>query len=60
MQEVAGIPRREEPFGVVLYAPLADAEFEPDVVLVCGNARQLMLLAEAAHSAGPLVRPSRP
>ena len=52
MQEVAGIPRRPEPFGVVIYAPLSDADFEPDVVLVSGNAKQLMLLAEAAHSAG--------
>jgi len=52
MQEVEGIPRRAEPFAVVLYAPLSDADFEPDVVLVCGDAKQLMLLAEAAHSAG--------
>ena len=50
--EVAGIPRREEPFGVVAYAPLANSSFEPDVVLVCGTAKQIMLLAEAAHSAG--------
>jgi uncharacterized protein (DUF169 family) len=50
--EVAAIPRREEAFGVVAYGPLADATFEPDVVLVSGNARQMMLLAEAAHSAG--------
>lgn len=52
MDEVAGIPRRGEPFGVVVYAPLADAQFEPDVVLVSGTARQLMLLAEAANAAG--------
>ncbi len=52
IQEVAEMPRRAEPFGILLYAPLADADFEPDVVLVCGNAKQLMLLAEAAHSAG--------
>jgi uncharacterized protein (DUF169 family) len=50
--EVAGIPRREEAFGVVAYAPLAEATFEPDVILVSGNARQMMLLAEAAHSTG--------
>ena len=50
--EVAAIPRREAPFGVVLYAPLADATFEPDVVLVCGNAKQMMLLAEAAQADG--------
>ena len=27
MQEVPGIPRREEPFGVAVYAPLSDAGF---------------------------------
>ena len=52
MQEVAGIPRREESFGVVSYAPLAETTFEPDVVLVRGSARQMMVLAEAAHAAG--------
>jgi uncharacterized protein (DUF169 family) len=52
MEEVAGIPRRNESFGVVLYAPLSDVPFEPDVVLISGTARQLMLLAEAAHAAG--------
>jgi uncharacterized protein (DUF169 family) len=36
----------------VVYAPLADANFAPDVVLVSGNAKQMMLLAEAAHAAG--------
>jgi len=50
--EVAAIPRREEAFRVVVYAPLAQATFEPDVILVSGTARQMMLLAEAAHSAG--------
>ena len=52
MQEVSTIPRRAEPVGVVIYAPLSGADIEPDVVLVSGNAKQLMLLAEAAHSAG--------
>ena len=52
MDEVPSIPRRAEPFGVVVYAPLVDAAFEPDVILVCGNAKQMMLLAEAAHAAG--------
>jgi uncharacterized protein (DUF169 family) len=52
MAEVPGIPRRQEPFRRAVYAPLADAEFEPDVVMVSGNAKQLMLLAEAAHRAG--------
>src|SRR5262249_36292492 len=51
-EEVPGIPRREGAFGVAVYAPLAQASFEPDVVLVSGSAKQLMLLAEAALAAG--------
>ena len=54
MDEVPGIPHREEPFEVAIYAPLAEAKFVADVVLVSGNARQMMLLAEAAHAAGIL------
>lgn len=52
MEEVSGIPRRAESFGVAIYAPLTAASFEPDVVLVSGNAKQMMLLAEAAQLAG--------
>jgi uncharacterized protein (DUF169 family) len=54
MDEVPQIPHRTElePFGVVAYAPLAAASFAPDVVLVRGDVRQLMLLAEAAQAAG--------
>lgn len=52
LEEVPAIPQVKGPFGVAMYAPLAGAPFEPDVVLVCGNARQMMLLAEAAHAAG--------
>ena len=37
---------------VAVYAPLDAAPLRPDVVLVRGNARQLMLLAEAAQAAG--------
>jgi uncharacterized protein (DUF169 family) len=51
-EEVPGIPRRQEAFGVAVYAPLGSAPFEPDVVLVRGNAKQVMLLAEAAQAAG--------
>jgi uncharacterized protein (DUF169 family) len=50
-EEVPGIPRRQEAFGVAVYGPLADAAEPPDVVLVRGNARQLMLLEEAAQAA---------
>ena len=52
MEEVAGIPQREGAFGVASYAPLAEASFAADVVLVRGTARQMMLLAEATHAAG--------
>src|SRR5215470_1626630 len=52
MEEVAALPRRAKPFGVAVYAPLADAPVEPDAVLVRGNARQIMLMAEAARAAG--------
>jgi uncharacterized protein (DUF169 family) len=51
-EELPGIPRRQEAFGVAVYGPLADTAEPPDVVLVRGNARQLMLLEEAAEAAG--------
>ena len=57
-EEVPGIPRRDRPFGVALYAPLEQADGEPDVVIVAGNARQVMLLAEAAGAAGLMGRPT--
>jgi uncharacterized protein (DUF169 family) len=50
--DVPSIPRRPEPMQIAAYAPLADATFAPDVVVFRGNARQLMLLSEAARSAG--------
>jgi uncharacterized protein (DUF169 family) len=52
LEEVPQIPRRSEAFGVAIYAPLAAAPVEPDVVVVRGNARQMMLLTEAANLAG--------
>jgi uncharacterized protein (DUF169 family) len=52
MAEVAQIPTRKTPLEVAVYAPLGAAPLPPDVVLVRGNARQLMLLAEAAQAAG--------
>lgn len=51
MDEVPGIPRRDSAFGVAVYSPLPDAKFDPDVVLVRGNARQIMLVTEAAKAA---------
>jgi uncharacterized protein (DUF169 family) len=57
-EEVPTIPRREGAFGVAVYAPLDRAQEEPDVVIVAGNARQVMLLAEAAGAAGLMGRPT--
>lgn len=51
MEEVPGIPHRTEAFGVAVYAPLSEAPSDPDVVLVRGNAKQVMLLSEAARAA---------
>ena len=52
MEEVAQIPTRKTPLKVAVYAPLGAAPMPPDVVLVRGNAHQLMLLSEAAQAAG--------
>jgi uncharacterized protein (DUF169 family) len=52
MAEIPNIPTRKTPMQVAVYSPLADAPVTPDVVLVRGNPRQLMLLAEAAQAAG--------
>ena len=52
MEEIPAIPRRKTPFGVALYAPLSAAPVEPDVVLVRGTTKQLMLLAEASQAVG--------
>lgn len=51
MAEVPQIPTRKTPLKAAVYAPLAASPLPPDVVLVRGNAHQLMLLAEAAHAA---------
>lgn len=51
MEEIPQIPTRRQPLRTVTYAPLSESS-EPDVVLVRGNARQLMLLTEAANAAG--------
>ena len=52
MEEVPGIPRRLEPFRRAVYSPLKDAAEVPDVVIISGEPRQMMLLAEAAVAAG--------
>ena len=51
-EEVAQIPHRTDAMRFVAYAPLAGAAFDPDVVIFRGNARQIMLLSEAARAAG--------
>ena len=52
MAEVPNIPRRTDPFHFAVYAPLAEATFDPDVVLISGTAKQMMILAEAVHATG--------
>jgi uncharacterized protein (DUF169 family) len=52
IEDVPRIPTRKTALRVAVYAPLTAAPLPPDVVLVRGNARQLMLLAEAADAAG--------
>ncbi len=51
-EEVAAIPHRARAMRIAAYAPLPLASFAPDVVVVRGNARQMMLVAEAARAAG--------
>ncbi|MGH8065088.1 MAG: DUF169 domain-containing protein [Candidatus Entotheonellia bacterium] len=51
-EEIPTIPRRDAPFRVAIYAPLSEAPCDVDVVLVRGNAKQMMLIAEAASAAG--------
>ncbi len=52
MEDVPRIARRPTPLRAAVYGPLARLPIPPDVVLVRGTARQLMLLAEAAEHAG--------
>jgi len=52
LQEVPGIPRRKQPLRFVVYAPLSKSRGTPDVVLLRGNARQMMLVVEAANARG--------
>jgi uncharacterized protein (DUF169 family) len=52
MDEVPGIPILPKTPAVVVYAPLGDTPIDPDVVMFMGSAAQVMLLHEAAISAG--------
>ena len=52
-EEVPQIPTRKTPLQLAVYQPLDQKRAgTPDLVLVRGNARQLMLLSEAAQAAG--------
>jgi uncharacterized protein (DUF169 family) len=51
-EELPDIPQRTEALGCAVYAPLQKASFTPDLVLVRGKPRQVMLLSEAARAAG--------
>ncbi len=62
-EEIAQIPHNKEPFQVAVYSPLALSPCEPQVVVVRGSARQVMVLAEATARAGivsgaPTIRPT--
>jgi uncharacterized protein (DUF169 family) len=52
MSDLPQIPTRRTPMRVAVYAPLDAMPVPPDVVVVRGTARQLMLLAEAAQAVG--------
>ena len=51
-EDIASIPRRRDPFRLAVYAPLATSPTVPDVVLVRGTVKQLMILVEAVSIAG--------
>jgi len=51
-EDTETIPRRAETFGVAVYAPWSLSPCEADVVMLQGNAKQIMLLWEAARAAG--------
>jgi uncharacterized protein (DUF169 family) len=50
--EVSKIPTLRGGFRFAVYAPLSLAPLRPDLVLVRGNARELMLATEVARAAG--------
>jgi uncharacterized protein (DUF169 family) len=52
MDEVPTIPVLSTTPGAVIYAPLGDTPVDPDVVMFWGPAARVMLLQEAAISAG--------
>ena len=51
-EEVPQLPHRTTAMQFAAYAPLGGATFSPDVVIFRGKARSIMLLTEAARTAG--------
>jgi uncharacterized protein (DUF169 family) len=45
-EKVAQIPHRKEAFHIAVYAPLSQSPGEPDVIVIRGNAKNVMLLTE--------------
>ncbi len=52
MEDIPGVFRLPQRPPVVVYAPLGDSPFDPDVVLFSGRPASVMLLEEAAMRAG--------
>ncbi len=52
MEDIPGVFRLPQTPPVVMYAPLGDSPFDPDVVLFSGRPASVMLLEEAAMRAG--------
>ena len=52
MEEVPGIPTLNKSPAVVAYAPIEQATFTPDVVVIAARPGQLMLVQEAAIRSG--------
>jgi uncharacterized protein (DUF169 family) len=52
MKDIPGIFQLQRTPAIVIYAPLADAPVDPDVVLFAGRPSSVMLLEEAALRAG--------
>ncbi len=57
-EDVPGIARLAKPAKYMAYAPLAEATFAPEVVILVGRPGRLMLLQEAAARAGVKTQPS--
>lgn len=58
LSDFAGVPRMKKLFKYVVYAPLESTSREPDVVLVVCNAKQAMLISEAAGPTRTMGKPT--